>query len=151
MAEDLYDCAESVLDGIKHVELKEADTDAVWAADGYDPEQATFLHTNGKSEIFIDGYWPLQVDPDKRLRSFENLASKFLLPRSVFEHWSPRVKASKLSCPELVFLEQDVERFSDCGHVKRVSGVSVRGHGSLRGRGCRASRWRSVADRLQCR
>ena len=110
VAEDLYDCAESVLDGIKHVELKEADTDAVWAADGYDPEQATFLLTNGKSEIFIDGYWPLQVDPDKRLRSFENLASKFLLPRSVFEHWSPRVKASKLSCPELVFLEQDVER-----------------------------------------
>ncbi len=28
------------------------------------------------------------------------------------------------------------KRFSDCGFVKRVSVVSVRGHGSLRGRGC---------------
>jgi hypothetical protein len=110
VAEDLYDCAQSVFDGTKHVELKEADTDAVWVADGYDPEQATFLLTNGKSEISIDGYWPLQADPDKRLRSFENLASKFQLPRSVVEHWSARVKASKLSCPELVLLEQDVER-----------------------------------------
>jgi hypothetical protein len=109
VAEDLYDCAQSVFDGTKHVELKEADTDAVWVADGYDPERATFLLTNGRSEISIDGYWPLQADPDKRLRSFENLASKFQLPRSVVEHWSARVKASKLSCPELISLERDVE------------------------------------------
>lgn len=110
VAEDLYDFALSVFEGTKHVELKEADTGAVWFPDGYDPEQATFLLTNGKSKISIDGYWPLQVDPDKRLRSFENVASKFQLPRSVVEHWSARVKASKLSCPELVLLERDVER-----------------------------------------
>lgn len=110
VVEDLYDCAQSVFDGAKHVELKEADTDAVWVVDGYDPEQATFLLRNGKSEICIDGYWPLQVDPDKRLRSFDNLASKLRLPCSLVEHWSARVKAGKLSCPELVLLEQDVER-----------------------------------------
>ena len=33
---------------------------------------------------------------------------------------------------------------------KRLSNVSVQGHGSLRGRGFRASRWCSVVDRLQC-
>jgi len=110
VVEDMYDCAQLVFDGAKHVDLKEADTDAVWVADGFDPEQATFLLTNGESEISIDGYWPLQVDPDKRLRSFENLASKFRLTHSLVEHWSARVKASKLSCSELVSLEQDVER-----------------------------------------
>lgn len=110
LVEDLYECAQSVFDGAKHVELKEADTDDFWVVDGYDPEQATFLLTNGKSEISIDGYWPLQADPNKRQRSFENLATKFRLPRSLVEHWSARVKASKLSCPELVLLEQDVER-----------------------------------------
>ncbi|MCV3273695.1 hypothetical protein [Roseobacter sinensis] len=55
VVEDLYDCAQSVFDSTKHVELKEADTDAVWVADGYDPEQATFLLLNGKFEISIDG------------------------------------------------------------------------------------------------
>lgn len=80
MVEDLYDCAQSVFDGAKHVELKETDTDAVWVADGFDAEQATFLLKNGKSEIIIDGYWSLQVDPDKRLKSFKDLSSKLILP-----------------------------------------------------------------------
>lgn len=110
VVEDLYDCAQSVFDGAEHVELKEIDTGAVWVAEGFDPEQATFLLKNGKSEITIEGYWPLQIDPDKRLRSFEKLASKFRLPLSLVEHWSAKIEANRLSCPELVLLEQNVER-----------------------------------------
>jgi hypothetical protein len=108
--EDLYNCAQTVFGGTKHVELKEAETDVVWVADGFDQEQATFLLRNGKSEITIDGYWSLQADPAKRLRSFESLASEVRLPRSLVVHWSARIKTSKLSCQELVLLEQDIER-----------------------------------------
>ena len=97
VVEDLYDCAQSVFDGTEKVELKEANSDAVWVAGGFDQERATFSLRKGKSEITVDGYWSLQADPDKRLRSFANLASKVRLPSSLIEHWSAKIKASKLS------------------------------------------------------
>ena len=108
--EDLYDCAQSVFAGADNIEIKESETDAVWIASGFDPECATFKLSFGKSEITIDGYWPLQPDADERLKSFEITASKVLLPRNCVESWSAKIEAGKLSCPELVALEQDIER-----------------------------------------
>lgn len=110
LVEDLHVCAQSVFDGAKHVEVKEAESDAVWVASEFDPERATFKLNNGKSEITIEGYWSLQTDPLNRLSSFEDHACKVLLPYNLVEHWSAKIKASKLSCPELVLLEKDIER-----------------------------------------
>ena len=51
---------------------------------------------------------------------------------------------------ELVALTiAEVYRFSDCGVVKRMSDLSVRVRGSLRGRVLLASRWRPAVERLE--
>ena len=108
--EELYECAQSVFQGSKNASITEAKSDTVWIASGFNPERATFELASGKSTINIDGYWPLQSDAKDRLRSFEKVSSKALLPRNRVDYWSAKIESSKLSCAELVLLEEDIER-----------------------------------------